>query len=448
MSNERFSHVVVFSATLVVFVVLSACTEVSVQPISEESHRWDEELSVGLVDDPDDMKADGWGHALECKDMPYVQPLTDPAIVISLDGLTLHLIDRAGTYDRVFPVGVGAVEDGESLTPVSTNRSEGVFYTRTDLAPTFDGPTPAQAQWGWNQQCRIWWTDEDGERVPVFAGLPFIRLQGPSSSGYGIHGPIDRYRQTDGGDLRRGYVSHGCIRMEAADLAEVYGRISGSRAPVRIQEAIERRSDGRAVDVEDPWLMGECQQDTDCESGLFCHDNPYSGRGFCTQTCTKYCPDRYGMPTTFCVTDPDVGGQGICMFHDTDLSNHCGRFDHFVPVASVSRFNQSWYRRDVCMPGTEGWIGDRCLADHDCIRGYCDSDNANEAGLCTESCSRYCPDLDGHAVTFCIENPQNQSAGICTARCVSDDDCSMGSTCQHQPRFSQSWVTRWTCVPE
>src|SRR5262245_39379864 len=71
------------------------------------------DLGLGAVDD---MKEDGdWGAALTCKPIPSLTPLNDPMIVISLDGLTLHLFDRQGDYDKVFPIGPGAIENGKSL---------------------------------------------------------------------------------------------------------------------------------------------------------------------------------------------------------------------------------------------------------------------------------------------------------------------------------------------
>ncbi len=207
--------------TILVLASAGACGELT-ESGPEAPPATYEELHVGPVEGMEDIKADGnWGYATECKPIPDLTPLIDPEIVISLDGLSLHLVDRAGTYNEVFPIGVGQIEDGESLTPVSTGLAEGVFHTRTDLQGQDDGATPETARWSWNYRCRFWWTDDDGDKVPVFAGLPFIRLVGPPSAGYGIHGPIDRFYSPTGGQLRRGYVSHGCIRMEAADLVEV-----------------------------------------------------------------------------------------------------------------------------------------------------------------------------------------------------------------------------------
>lgn len=424
-----------------------SCAGVEDEPEYGEEGTPGDELSLGDIDGLDEIKADGWGYATVCKAIPDLEPLRDPYIVISLEGLTLHLVDRAGTYDRVFPIGPGAIKNGVSLTPVSTSRPNGLFYTRTDLAQVIDGPTSQTARWGYNYSCKIWWKDEAGRWSPVFAGLPFIRLEGPSSSGYGIHGPIDRYSQADGGDLRRGYVSHGCIRMESADLVEVYSLIQGHRTPVRIQQAVERDANDRAFDIENRWIMSECVEDTDCGAGLFCEQNPYSGRGFCTQACQQYCPDRYGYPTTYCVQNPMGGNSGICVFKATDLNNRCRRYDHFTEVQGVYRYNQRTNRADVCLPGSEGWIGDRCLTAADCVTGRCDAVDGGPEGICTQSCSRYCPDqAGGYAETFCIAEEDGE-AGMCSSRCWSNDDCPMGTTCESSPRYSQPSVVRQACVP-
>ena len=440
------------SLVLLITVLLGACAETLPGPSGDDTDPYaaGDELPLGEIE-IEDGKADSWGYATQCKAIPDLEPLNDPYVTISLDGLSLHLVDRAGTYDRVFPIGAGQIEEGESLTPVSTDRSGALFFTRTDLPGVADGATPQTARWSWNYNCRFWWTDEDGRKVPVFAGLPFIRLTGASSNGYGIHGPVDYYTRSDGGRLRRGFVSHGCIRMEPADLVELYARIAGHRTPVRVQRAIERRSDDRAVDVDDPWIMSECRTDADCVfDGGTCRQNPYSGRGFCTQSCTRYCPDRFGYPTTFCVADTDNADRGMCVLQNSSLANGCRRFDHFETRTRVSRFGQSSVRRDVCLPGTDGWMGDRCLADDDCISEYCHEVEGESAGICSEACNRYCPDLDGgYAGTFCVDADPNApgNGGMCVNRCSSNDDCALGSTCESSERHSQSWVVRDACIP-
>jgi hypothetical protein len=283
-----------------------------------------------------------WGQATTCKPIPKVAQLVDPEIVISLDGLTLHLRDRAGDYDRVFPIGPGAIDEkGKSKTPV------GKFYTGSDTTQVKDGG------WGYYYPCKVWWTDPDtNKKSPVFAGLPFIRLSGTPTAGYGIHGPIDSFTAPNGGTLRRGYVSHGCVRMSAADIVEVFGRIMlHPRTPVRIQREIERRSDGTAIDVATKWIGAECAADSDCTfGGGTCRLATGETRGTCTIACTRGCPDRAGEATTFCVPDPASGG-GMCVPQSSTTFNQgCARYEgRLVAKSRVARPDRSAVA-DVCMP--------------------------------------------------------------------------------------------------
>ncbi len=425
--------------------LFSACADDTTPVDAPEGYS---DMGLGLVEE---MKDDGqWGAATTCKPIPNLPPLNDPMIVISLDGLTLRLFDRQGSYDKTFPIGPGAIENGKSLTPVSTNRPTGLFYTRSDGPRGIDGPTPSQQVWSWNHSCKMWWKDEQGKQIPVFAGLPFIRLEGPPTLGYGIHGPIDRFTQANGGTLRRGYVSHGCIRMEAADIVEVFALIQGHRAPVLIQQAIERKDDGRAVDIAQKWIGQECQADADCNfTGGFCHMNAYSGRGFCSARCTRTCADRAGYPTTFCVADPDDTSKGMCVAKSQLVDNNCRRYDHFVTKKSVPRFGQSSVKADVCLPGTEGWMGDRCLSSSECAGGACMPVDTGEIGVCTQACSRYCPDKANHAGTFCVDasDESGLTQGMCVATCASNDDCALGTTCEVEGRYGQASTTRKVCLP-
>jgi hypothetical protein len=405
-----------------------------------------EDLPVGELEGD---KADGvWGPAVNCKPIPDLPALADPEIVISLDGLTLHLRDRAGSYDRVFPIGPGAFEKGKSLTPTSEKAAGGLFYTRLDLPKVYDGPTPAQARWGFNQVCRVWWKNEVGRMTPVFAGLPFMRLEGPPSSAYAIHGPVDNYTLPSGGNLRRGFVSHGCIRMEAADLVEVYARIDGKKTPVRVQKAVERIDGGLAVDVPSRWIGAECAADSDCGyANARCRTNPYSGRGVCTQACDLSCPDRAGYPGTFCVDEPGTS-DGMCVPKAVAQNALCAATDHHVWRGAVPRHGQPSKKADVCMPGTAGWMGDRCLANAECTGGICQPVADAGAGICTKSCDKFCPDKAGAASTFCVAGaPGSGLYGQCAAICADNDDCALGTTCEEEPRVGQPSVTRSVCLP-
>jgi len=302
---------------------LAGCAVPNALEEEESEARGKDDLSIGEVEGA----VGDVGAATTCKPIPKVDPLKDPEIVISLDGLTLHLRDRAGTYDRVFPIGPGAIEDGKSKTPV------GQFYTGSNTTEVKD------TQFGYYYPCRMWWTDPDtGKQSPVFAGLPFIRLAGTPTAGYGIHGPIDGFTASNGGSLRRGYVSHGCVRMAAEDVVEVYGRIHAhSRTPVKIQREIERLPSGAAVDLASRWIGAECKSDSDCNyPGGFCRASS-SGVGTCTLPCTHGCPDRRGEAPTFCVKDATTGA-GMCVPQSSTTFNFsCARYERRLVAATAAR---------------------------------------------------------------------------------------------------------------
>lgn len=161
-------------------------------------------------------------------DAPRYQIPTDlpelvrPEIIISLDGLTVHLFDRATGHQWVYPAGVGVKNSaGRSITPV------GHFATSANLADT-------------------WWYVARRTVPEYFAGLPFLRITARNSNGantYGLHGPITE-------ELIRGYVSHGCIRMADDDIIRLFWMVKKHPStPVTIQREVERDAAGRAVDV-------------------------------------------------------------------------------------------------------------------------------------------------------------------------------------------------------
>lgn len=60
-----------------------------------------------------------------------------------------------------------------------------------------------------------WWSDKWDDE---FGGLPFILI---NSAGVAFHGPITNFAPLDAWFLRRGYVSHGCHRMDTSDVIEL-----------------------------------------------------------------------------------------------------------------------------------------------------------------------------------------------------------------------------------
>jgi hypothetical protein len=89
---------------------------------------------------------------------------------------------------------------------------EGPFGTKEKPAEPYEGVYGMLTEG--SMEARLWsdkWDDE-------FAGFPFLLIE---SSGVAFHGPITAYNPLDVWFLRRGYVSHGCHRMDSADVLEL-----------------------------------------------------------------------------------------------------------------------------------------------------------------------------------------------------------------------------------
>ena len=194
------------------------------------------------------------------EDLP---PLSRPEIIVSLDGLTVHLFDRAEGVSRVYPTGVGKLgSSGRSYTP------RGFFRTHDD---------PDE-----------YWYNIARRYVPeYFGGFPFLRIDAENSRGqhtYGFHGPIT-YSCPDGDGcsllerqwfLMRDYVSHGCMRMRPADIVEMFWMLRGHGAvPIAIIGGLEHDAEGDVVDIDRDvmlWAEGETIAYADCGERL----DPYT----------------------------------------------------------------------------------------------------------------------------------------------------------------------------
>jgi len=264
-------------------------------------------------DEREDMPAD-WGAKFD-RPAPYDVPddlpeLVRPEIIVSLEGLTVHLFDRYTGFSRVYPTGVGTLgSSGRSITPT------GHFATSAD---TSNG----------------WWNIATRWEPAYFEGYPFLRITARNSRGYntyGLHGPI-----TD--PLRRGYVSHGCMRMDHDDIVELFFLVNNHPStPVTIQQEVERDATGRLIDLgtdvelwapderitygasvgprEGVGFVGDaCTSDADCGGYAGAADTYCHAAGFCTQKCQGYCPDLAGRATTFCIEDPTRSTPtGLCV---------------------------------------------------------------------------------------------------------------------------------------
>jgi hypothetical protein len=177
----------------------------------------------------DDGKSDAPRYQIPT-DLP---PLMAPEIIVSLDGLSVHLFDRATGFSEVYPAGVGVKSSrGISITPT------GHFQTGSD---SNDG----------------WWYAARRTVPDYFGGFPFLRTTAKNSAGantYALHGPITA-------TLIRGYVSHGCVRMRSNDIIRLFWLVKmHPNTPITIQKEVELDAAGKKVDVgmtPKLWPVGE-----------------------------------------------------------------------------------------------------------------------------------------------------------------------------------------------
>src|SRR5262249_6760717 len=110
---------------------------------------------------------------------------------------------------------------------------------------------------------------------------------------------------------------------------------------------------------------------------------------------------------------------------------------------SLNRFKQT-VKATVCMPGSPGWVGDRCLAATDCKNG---TSCAN--GICSESCARFCPDEPGWPSTFCAADSRlgNECLRTCTPA-SNASECPADSDCVQRGRVGEARTLRYVCVPK
>jgi hypothetical protein len=413
--------------------VSASLTAVDTEPnddrvITDENGDPVADLPVGAFEDALEGQ---WGSALSCKPIPAFAQLVAPRVILSIEGMTVHVVDEATGYDKVFPAGVGQIDTDESASTFGESLSYFPIVARK--ATKFQRAS--------NVACKTWWTDPaTGKKSPVFAGLPFMPFYGA----YAIHGPIDNYTAPNGGSLTRGFVSHGCFRMRSEDILEVYARIGRlPNVPVVLQREPERLSSGARADTS-RWVGSECETDSDCGfSGGFCHVNTIGGRGFCSARCDRTCADRAGSPSTFCVADPDAAGLGMCVVKVGPRNQSCRPYDHLQPKL-LGRNGQPSVTATVCMPGTRGWIGDRCTASAQCqLGGTCRGDTG--ARVCTQACVRACPDIIGAPLTTCASDPAlggTACARVCT-QSSNASECAEGSDCVERPRMAGG--TRTVC---
>ena len=102
------------------------------------------------------------------------------------------------------------------------------------------------------------------------------------------------------------------------------------------------------------WIGGPCQRDEDCSyEAAFClrEDEGYP-RGLCSQDCDRFCPDRDGMPVTFCIGGLTARGGACVQRCDYEAFGASGCRPGYH-CETRPRFNEDAVGRGVCVPGEE-----------------------------------------------------------------------------------------------
>ena len=103
-----------------------------------------------------------------------------------------------------------------------------------------------------------------------------------------------------------------------------------------------------------------------------------------------------------------------------------------------------------------GFVGGACTTDSQCAYagGQCLKDSAGfPNGMCTQSCTKFCPDKAGMATTFCISAKDvsvSTPPGLCTARCdysKSPTGCRPGYKCAKLQRYGDPATSMFACIP-
>ncbi len=113
--------------------------------------------------------------------------------------------------------------------------------------------------------------------------------------------------------------------------------------------------------------------------------------------------------------------------------------------------------------GPLGFVGSPCESDADCTFDGATclrEDEGFPRGMCSVDCDLYCPDADGHPVTFCVEDAEfvgsepaaaSLGDGACSQRCdfeyFPDTGCRPDYNCVIAARANESWTEKYTCLP-
>ncbi len=163
------------------------------------------------------------------------------------------------------------------------------------------------------------------------------------------------------------------------------------------------------------------------DSGDWCFANSQGGVGFCSELTFRWVPDSFRHDMAGYVLDQTRRHQGgIVLFHDVH-QNTADSLEEIITRLKDEDFEFTNMDDTTAFPQLNGlppivkpFVGTPCEIDADCafsVTGrepVCHrfGDELGANGICTVSCDGYCPDMDGHAPTFCVAD--GVGAGMCT----------------------------------
>lgn len=107
--------------------------------------------------------------------------------------------------------------------------------------------------------------------------------------------------------------------------------------------------------------------------------------------------------------------------------------------------------------GPTGFIGSPCLTADDCDYESAVCVEVFPEGMCSLECDLYCPDADGHPMTFCVDDGSlpDEATGFAEGACFSRCDygwfpstgCREGYGCTVAPRANEPGTEQHVCTP-
>jgi hypothetical protein len=146
----------------------------------------------------------------------YLFDVTESADLIINDNLKLAQILSPENSERLFKKHLGHLYTASADKPGYIGYLTFVYPIAATVEGPFDQPREQITDMKTEQSIEArWWSNKWQDE---FGGFPFLLLEW---SGVAFHGPITNYAPMDVWFLRRGYVSHGCHRMDGSDVLEL-----------------------------------------------------------------------------------------------------------------------------------------------------------------------------------------------------------------------------------